>query len=114
MTLCTIVFPQIDPVFVHLGPIEIRWYALGYIFGLMLGGLYARALVGNQALWNKVPGTPEDIEKLILWVTIGVIAGGRLAKYVFMNQPISSIILWKFRNSGTAECPFTADLLERL
>lgn len=35
MPIFTITFPAIDPVFIHLGPIEIRWYALGYIFGLV-------------------------------------------------------------------------------
>jgi len=43
-------YPQIDPVLVHIGPLAIRWYALAYIFGILIGWAYARAIVrsGNS------------------------------------------------------------------
>jgi len=86
MPICTITFPAIDPVFIHLGPIEIRWYALGYIFGLVLGAVYAKALVRSRSLWIEPPGTAADIDDLLVWVALGVIVGGRLGQ-VFLYEP---------------------------
>jgi len=41
-----------DPVAIAIGPIVIRWYALAYIFGIVLGWLYARALAQTERLWD--------------------------------------------------------------
>jgi len=81
-------FPNFDPVLVHLGPIAIRWYALAYVAGILLGWRYAVALVKNARLWARrgPPATPDQIDDLILWVTIGVIVGGRLG-HVFFYTP---------------------------
>src|SRR5260370_24028501 len=86
MAICTITFLASDPVFIHLGPIEIRWYALGYIFGLVLGAVYAKALVRSRSLWIEPPGTAADIDDLLVWVALGVIVGGRLGQ-VFLYEP---------------------------
>jgi phosphatidylglycerol---prolipoprotein diacylglyceryl transferase len=86
MPICTITFPAIDPVFIHLGPIEIRWYALGYIFGLVLGAVCAKAMVRNRSWWIEPPGTAADIDDLLVWVALGVIVGGRLGQ-VFLYEP---------------------------
>ena len=48
MPLLVIPFPAFDPVLVHLGPFAIRWYALAYIAGILLGWVYARALIRNE------------------------------------------------------------------
>ena len=50
-------YPIIDPVLLQIGPIEIRWYALSYIFGILLGWFYARRIVANDALWGS-DGSP--------------------------------------------------------
>ena len=78
-------FPDIDPVLIHIyGPISIRWYALSYIAGLLLGWAYVVSLLRTQRLWagrpfmGKPPATPDDIGDLFVWVTLGVIIGGRL------------------------------------
>jgi len=78
-------FPNIDPVLIHIyGPISIRWYALAYIAGLLLGWLYVTRLLRTLKLWagppflGKPPATAEDIGDLFVWVTLGVIIGGRL------------------------------------
>jgi phosphatidylglycerol:prolipoprotein diacylglycerol transferase len=41
-------FPNFDPVLVHIGPLAIRWYALAYIAGILLGWRYGVALVKNR------------------------------------------------------------------
>jgi len=78
-------FPNIDPVLIHIyGPISIRWYALSYIAGLLLGWLYVLRLLKNKRLWagppfqGKPPATADDIGDLFVWITLGVIIGGRL------------------------------------
>jgi phosphatidylglycerol:prolipoprotein diacylglycerol transferase len=88
MPLFVIPFPAFDPVLVHLGPLAIRWYALAYIFGILLGWAYARALIRNSALWGgKAPMTVADFDDFILWVTLGIILGGRIGYVLFYNLP---------------------------
>ena len=82
-------YPDIDPVLVHIGPLAIRWYALAYIFGILFGWAYARAIIRSTALWDgKPPMTVEDFDDFILWVTLGIILGGRLGYVLFYNFPI--------------------------
>ena len=77
-----IAFPTIDPVMIEIGPLVIRWYALAYIAGLVLGWLYLRWLVQRPG-WQL---TPLDLDDLLLYVTLGVVLGGRLG-YVFFYKP---------------------------
>ena len=81
-------FPDFDPVLVHLGPIAVRWYALAYVAGILIGWRYAVSLVKNARLWaaRGAAATVEQIDDLILWITIGVIVGGRLG-HVFFYTP---------------------------
>ncbi len=71
--LLALPFPAIDPVAVSLGPVEIKWYALSYIAGLIGGCFYARRLVAADSLWGVVKRpTLTDIDDLIVWVALGV------------------------------------------
>ncbi|WP_374657498.1 prolipoprotein diacylglyceryl transferase [Phenylobacterium sp.] len=81
-------FPDFDPVLVQIGPLAIRWYALAYVAGILLGWRYVAGLVKNQALWGPrgAPATTAQIDDLILWITLGVILGGRLG-HVFFYTP---------------------------
>ena len=76
---------------VHLGPFAIRWYALAYVAGILLGWRYAVGLVRNARLWAEraPPATPAQIDDLILWVTLGIILGGRLGYVLFYMLPRS-------------------------
>jgi phosphatidylglycerol---prolipoprotein diacylglyceryl transferase len=94
-------FPVIDPVLVSIGPFAIRWYALAYIGGILLGWLYARALIRAQELWGgKPPLQLEDFDDFILWVTLGIILGGRTGYVLFYNpahyaeHPLEIFELW--------------------
>ena len=81
-------FPAINPVLVHWGPLAIRWYALAYIVGIVLGWLYARALVRSEKLWGgPAPLTVVDLDDFILWVTLGIILGGRFGYVLVYNLP---------------------------
>ena len=88
MPLLTIAFPVFDPVAIAIGPIAIRWYALAYIGGIVLGWLYARALIKNERLWGgPAPITLPQMDDFILWVTLGIIVGGRTGYVLFYNLP---------------------------
>jgi len=84
-----VVFPDFNPVLVQLGPLAIRWYALAYIAGIMLGWRYGVSLVRNQKLWGdrKPTATVAQIDDLILWITFGVIVGGRIGYVLFYMLP---------------------------
>lgn len=86
MPSLTIAFPVFDPIAISLGPIAIRWYALAYIGGIVLGWIYARALVKREQLWGgPAPITLVQLDDFILWVTIGIIVGGRTGYVLFYN-----------------------------
>ena len=88
MPFLIIAFPVFDPIAIAIGPIAIRWYALGYIAGIVLGWIYARALIKNASLWDgPAPITLLDMDDFILWVTIGIIVGGRTGYVLFYNLP---------------------------
>ena len=88
MPYLTIAFPVFDPVAISLGPIAIRWYALAYIGGIVLGWIYARALIKNEKLWGgPAPISPVQMDDFILWVTLGIIVGGRTGYVLFYNLP---------------------------
>lgn len=81
-----ITYPVFDPVAISLGPIAIRWYALAYIGGIMLGWLYARALLRSEKLWGgPAPVSVVQLDDFILWVTIAIIVGGRVGYVLFYN-----------------------------
>ena len=82
MPFLAIPFPAIDPVLVEIGPFAIRWYALAYIAGIVLGWRLVRRLVQRPG-WQV---TPEAVDDLLFYVTLGVILGGRLG-YVLFYQP---------------------------
>jgi len=82
----TIAFPVFDPIAIAIGPIAIRWYALAYIGGIVLGWLYARKIIRSERLWGgKAPFTVLDFDDFILWVTLGIILGGRTGYVLFYN-----------------------------
>jgi phosphatidylglycerol---prolipoprotein diacylglyceryl transferase len=88
MPFLVIPYPHIDPVLVHIGPFAIRWYALAYIFGILIGWAYARALVRSEKLWGgKPPLVALDFDDFVLWVTLGIILGGRIGYVLFYNLP---------------------------
>lgn len=102
MPLFVLPFPAIDPVLVSIGPFAIRWYALSYIAGILLGWFYARRLIATPRLWGGAPPmTVADYDDFVLWVTLGIILGGRAGYVLFYNlpffaaHPLEILQLWK-------------------
>jgi phosphatidylglycerol---prolipoprotein diacylglyceryl transferase len=99
--LPVIPFPQINPILISIGPLAIRWYALAYIVGIIAGWFYARTLIASQKLWGgPAPLSVLDFDDFIIWITLGVILGGRIGYVLFYNlphftaRPIEIVQIW--------------------
>jgi phosphatidylglycerol:prolipoprotein diacylglycerol transferase len=96
-------FPDIDPILVQLGPFAIRWYALAYVAGILLGWRYATGLLKNPRLWTHraPPLSAEQMDDLVLWIALGVIGGGRLGHVLFYtpgmlaSDPLGVFRVWE-------------------
>ena len=86
-------FPDFNPTLLQLGPLAIRWYALAYIAGILLGWRYARSLLENRGLWGdaRPPMDRMTLDDLVLWITLGIIIGGRVG-YVVFYEPA---VIWR-------------------
>ena len=79
-------YPKLEPILVKFGPFAIRWYALAYICGILLGWLYARRIIANEIRWGgPAPFTVADYDDFVLWITLGIILGGRIGYVLFYN-----------------------------
>ena len=96
-------FPEFDPILIQIGPFAIRWYALAYVAGILIGWRYVVMLVRNPQL-APVRGpaaSPAQIDDLILWVTLGIILGGRLGYILFYapatiwTDPLQVFQVWQ-------------------
>ncbi len=84
-----LVFPQIDPVALQLGPIQIYWYGLCYVVSFILGW---RWLLAQKKLSHT------ECSELLFYVGIGVILGGRLGYALLYGFPWwKNDILWIFK-----------------
>ena len=90
-------YPNIDPVFLRLGPLEFRWYGLMYICGFLAAYYIILAGVKRKGL----PLLKEDVADLIFTVAVGVILGGRLGYILFYNlsyylsHPMKFFAVWE-------------------
>jgi phosphatidylglycerol:prolipoprotein diacylglycerol transferase len=91
-----IAYPAIDPVLFEIGPFAIRWYALAYLAGILLGWRYARWL----ASYTPHLAQPEDVDDVVVWVTLGIVLGGRLGYVLFyqplyyLEHPLAALQIW--------------------
>lgn len=92
-------YPDIDPVALSIGPLDIRWYALAYLAGFILGWRYALRLAGLYGEGARPSKT--DIDDFLSWAIIGVILGGRLGYVIFyqtghyLSAPLEIFKLWE-------------------
>ena len=75
-----------DPVFIDLGFLQIRWYSIAYIAGIVLGWIYAVQIIKGMAKkYNFKSVEKESFEDLIIYLILGIILGGRLGYVFFYN-----------------------------
>lgn len=90
-------FPNIDPVAIALGPVQIHWYGLMY----MVGFISAWWLIRRWALRPNSRWTLEQVDDLIFYCALGVVLGGRLGYTffynlsAFMQDPLMILRVWE-------------------
>ncbi len=103
MFLSALNHPAINPVLISVGPVQIHWYGVAYVVGILFGWWYARKLATTNSLWGKSgsPITAIDIDDFIVWAVIGIILGGRLGYVLFyefqsyISEPLSVFKIWQ-------------------
>ena len=102
-----IAFPNISPEIFSITifgiELALRWYALAYIIGLIMGWRIAVLAANRPALWrnNLSPIEAVQVEDLLTWVIVGVILGGRLGYVLFYQpvhffyHPLEIVTIWK-------------------
>ena len=99
-------FPEISPdifsITIAGREFALRWYAMAYLAGLLLGWRIIVALMRRPRLWGgTAPMRPDKVEELLTWVVVGVILGGRLGFVLFyepayyLSNPGQSIKVWQ-------------------
>jgi phosphatidylglycerol:prolipoprotein diacylglycerol transferase len=90
-------FPNFDPVAIRLGPLAIHWYGLMYLIGFGSAWLLGRWRISH----GKTRLTLKDLEDIIFYGVLGVIAGGRLGYVIFYkpayyaSHPLEIFYLWE-------------------
>ena len=87
---------HLSPVALDLGVVQLRWYALSYMAMLLIGWWFVLKLVRKPG----APMTAAQVDSLVIWITLGVIAGGRLGWCLFYNPgiwatPLDVLKLWQ-------------------
>jgi phosphatidylglycerol---prolipoprotein diacylglyceryl transferase len=103
MPLLTLPFPNLDPVAFAIGPFAVKWYGLAYAISLLLGWQYVKRMLTDARLWagGKAPFAVEKADDMLLYMTLGVVLGGRLGYVLFYNpafyfaNPIEIFSVWK-------------------
>jgi phosphatidylglycerol---prolipoprotein diacylglyceryl transferase len=97
-----LIYPNLNPVALKLGPLSIRWYGLAYITGLILGWRYT-VWLARQKRFNG-PGsrpTANDLDDFLFWAMAGVLIGGRLGIVLFyqpsfyFSHPLEILKVWE-------------------
>jgi phosphatidylglycerol:prolipoprotein diacylglycerol transferase len=90
-------YPRIDPVLVHLGPVQIRWYGTMYLIGFLAGYLLLKRQI-REGLFRV---TLDQLGSLTTALILGVILGGRLGYVLFydfstyLEHPLSVFAIWR-------------------
>ena len=103
--IAAITFPDISPEIFAIDlfgfDFALRWYAMGYIVGIMLGWQLLKAALKRDAIWQGgAPMPVAKLEDLLTYIVMGVIAGGRLGYVLFykpayyMSHPLEIPQIW--------------------
>ena len=87
-----IAYPEIDPVAISLGPLQVHWYGLMYVVGFVA----AWWLGGRRAA--RFGLTRDDVSDFLFYAALGVVLGGRLGYALFYGlDQWAADPLWVFR-----------------
>jgi prolipoprotein diacylglyceryl transferase len=90
-------YPAIDPIAFSVGPLDIRWYGLAYVTGILLAWLLCSWL--SERGYGRL--SKKDLSDFVPWATLGIVAGGRLGHVLFyggtyyLQHPAEIVMIWK-------------------
>ena len=94
-------YPEIDPTAFSVGPVDVHWYGIAYVVGIMLGWFYARRLIETPRLWaGEAPMSRVQLDDFLVWAAVGIILGGRIGYILFYDfpnvaaEPLRAIQIW--------------------
>lgn len=90
-------YPNIDPIAFSIGPLDIRWYGISYVVGILCAWGLARKHI------TKFPTqvTHKDFDDFLTYAILGIVIGGRLGYILFYNlghfiqHPIDIVKTWE-------------------
>lgn len=77
-------YPEISPILVQIGPLAIRWYALAYLLGIVLGWGLIKHICRKYGFKLE----KKQLEDLVFYITLGIILGGRFGYVAFYGEKI--------------------------
>ena len=92
---------NLDPIFIDLGFIAIRWYSLAYVIGILGGWWYGKKLITKKFNFENNSDVLEQFDNLITYLIISIIIGGRIGYIIFYNikyylqYPIDILKVWE-------------------
>ena len=90
-------FPQIDPVFLRIGPLQFRWYGLMYVLAFVATYLILR----SETRRRQLPLSVDDVADLVFFGAMGVVLGGRFGYILFyklpfyLSHPLQIFYVWE-------------------
>jgi len=90
-------FPHLNPVFLKIGPLQLRWYGLMYVLSFILSYFILR----SESRRKQLPLTNDDIADLLFYGAMGVVLGGRLGYVLFyklgfyLTHPLQVFAVWE-------------------
>jgi len=89
-------YPHINPIALDLGPLQVHWYGLMYLFGFLAFWLYGTWKAKTDPHWNS-----EMVSDFLFYGALGVILGGRVGYILFYDfsyylaHPADMIAVWQ-------------------
>lgn len=86
---------NINPVLIHLGPVQIRWYGLMFATAFMVG--YSMMLW----IYKREKKRVEDLDRMLWYLAIGTVVGARLGHCLFydpdyyLSHPLKIFAIWE-------------------
>ncbi len=92
---------DINPIAFSVGPINVYWYGLAYVAGMVLGLFYALKIVDAKKENCNLLITKKNIDEIFIWIVFGIIFGARFGYVIFynfdfyLNNPLLILSLWE-------------------
>ena len=92
---------KLDPILFNLGFMEIRWYSLAYIFGILIGWWLGKVIILKRFQNQNFNFDIKEFDNLITYIIISILLGGRVGYILFYNfgyylsNPFDTLKIWE-------------------